>query len=110
MGTSLSFAFVQTTKFTRNPVLFSLSKSIIKSAKVQIPRVLYKLGARSILVDQERVSIYTPGLHIPGFPECEFIIYRVPNPTTMSDSVFINRSSNKDQMCKINDRLWMTDY
>jgi hypothetical protein len=74
----------------------------------QVPSVLRKLGVRSILVDEEYVSIYVPGNSV--FTDREFIIYRIPNPSTWRDSVFIRRPTNKDEMYKINDRLWMTDY
>ena len=73
-----------------------------------VPNVLCKLGARSIFVDEERVSIYVSGF--PYLTDREFIVYKNPNTTTFRESVFIKRSSNKDEMCEITDRLWMTDY
>jgi hypothetical protein len=72
-----------------------------------IPIVLRKIGARSIFIDEERVSIYVPGL--PLLSDREFIIYKNPNPTSMRESVFIKSSGNKDGLCKITDRFWMTE-
>jgi hypothetical protein len=73
-----------------------------------VPRVLRKLGARSIYIDDERVSIYVAGF--PSLTNREFIIYKIPNPTSFRESVFIKRAGNKDGLCKITDKLWMTDY
>jgi hypothetical protein len=73
-----------------------------------IPSVLRKLGTRSIFIDEERISIYVSGF--PYITDREFIIYKNPKPTSLRGSVFIKRSGNKDGMCEITDRLWMTDY
>jgi hypothetical protein len=80
----------------------------IKIDDSRIPKVFHSLGVRQVWIADECVFIYVPRRY--GFSDREFVICRTANPTTVGDSVWIKRPSNKDEMVKIDDRLWMTDY
>jgi len=74
----------------------------------RVPKAFHSLGVRRVWIEEDCVSVLVPGLL--GLSNREFIICRTPDPTTIRDSVWIKRPSNKDSMVRISDRLWMTDY
>jgi hypothetical protein len=76
----------------------------------RVPKAFHSLGVRRVWIDEDRMSVFVPGLL--GLSDREFIICRDPPPTTIGSSVWINRKGfSKDYgMIRINDQLWMTDY
>jgi hypothetical protein len=74
-----------------------------------VPKILRKLGAGSIIVGKERVSVYIPGipgtLYIPGLARAELII--TPISATEIEPVWIKNIGKGGGDWKITDRLWM---
>ena len=77
----------------------------------RVPKVLRKLGARRIWVDEDGVAIYV-GLNRFDFscipqPGIEFQIYRYPHPTTGAGPVWGDKGKSAT---KLTDRLWTNVY
>jgi hypothetical protein len=83
----------------------------IEISDPRVPKAFHDLAASRVWIDERTVSVYVPARR--GFRDREFLISRASessNTSNIGDSVWIKRPSNKDDMVKICDGLWMTDY
>jgi hypothetical protein len=78
----------------------SVGVDTIPSNDPRVPSVFRRLGAQSIIVDDERVAVY-----VPGFRRAEFHVYRVPSRTIKP--VWITTRGKDAGHLPITDRLWM---
>jgi hypothetical protein len=72
----------------------------ISSDDPRVPVVFRRLGAQSVIVNEDRVAVYVPGLR-----RAEFHIYRVPSRTI--EPVWITTRGKGAGHLPITDRLWM---
>jgi hypothetical protein len=80
----------------------------IQISDPRLPKVLCDLAASRVWIDERFVSVYVPAHR--GFRDREFLISRPSKTNCVGDSVWIKRPSGKDDMIRISDCLWMTDY
>lgn len=72
----------------------------------RVSPTLRNLGIDRIWVDHQQVSLHVPGRFFIN--DREFIV--LPDGETGVSAKWIQRFRDKDGFCRINDRLWMTDY
>jgi hypothetical protein len=82
----------------------------IDASDPSMPDVLRRLGARCVVVQENCVAVYVPGLphtgvFVPGFADKEFHILR--SPDDQMARVFVVRG--KCRQVRITEQLWMAE-